>query len=117
MFMTLFHVAVGGAIGSVLRYLSVAGIGTPIGTMVVNILGSFAMGVLFVVLANRTALSPLLMTGVLGLPLFRPSRLTRYDCGTAGPPCRPHSTCWARSSCLFLRRPSVLPSPAEPLHE
>ena len=66
MILTLTQVAIGGAIGSVLRYLSVAGIGAPLGVLLVNVLGSFAMGVLFVVLASRTSLSPLLMTGVLG---------------------------------------------------
>jgi len=66
MILTLSYVAIGGAIGSLLRYLMVVGIGAPLGTLVVNILGSFAMGVLFVVLATRTSLSPLLMTGVLG---------------------------------------------------
>jgi fluoride exporter len=66
MILTLTQVAIGGAIGSVLRYLMVVGVGTPIATLLVNIIGSFAMGVLFVVLANRSSLSPLLMTGVLG---------------------------------------------------
>lgn len=66
MIMTLSQVAVGGAIGSVLRYLMVAGIGAPMGTLAVNAIGSFAIGVLFVTLASRTGLSPLLMTGVLG---------------------------------------------------
>jgi CrcB protein len=64
--MTLILVAIGGAIGSVLRYLTVSAIGTPWGTAAVNVTGSFAMGVLFVALANRTQLSPLLMTGILG---------------------------------------------------
>jgi fluoride exporter len=66
MFLTLTQVAVGGAIGSVLRYLMVVGIGAPMATLLVNVLGSFAMGVLFITLATRTSLSPLLMTGVLG---------------------------------------------------
>jgi fluoride exporter len=66
MILTLSYVAIGGAIGSALRYLMVVGVGTPIATLLVNILGSFAMGVLFVMLANRSSLSPLLMTGVLG---------------------------------------------------
>jgi fluoride exporter len=66
MFLTLTQVAIGGAIGSVLRYLMVVQVGTPIATLVVNVVGSFAMGVLFVTLASRTSLSPLLMTGVLG---------------------------------------------------
>jgi fluoride exporter len=66
MILTLSYVAIGGAIGSVLRYLVVVGVGAPIATLLVNILGSFAIGILFVVLANRSSLSPLLMTGVLG---------------------------------------------------
>ncbi len=66
MFLTLTQVAIGGAVGSVLRYLLVVGIGAPAATLVVNVLGSFTMGVLFIMLATRTSLSPLLMTGVLG---------------------------------------------------
>ncbi len=66
MFLTLFQVAIGGAIGSVLRTLMVVGIGAPMATLAINVLGSFAMGVLFITLAARTSLSPLLMTGVLG---------------------------------------------------
>ena len=66
MFYTLSQVALGGAIGSVLRYASISAVGAPFGTFVVNVAGSFAMGVLFVVLTSRTQLSPLLMTGVLG---------------------------------------------------
>lgn len=66
MFLTLSQVALGGAIGSVLRYLTVLAAGAPLGTAIVNIAGSFAMGVLFVLLSSRTAISPLLMTGVLG---------------------------------------------------
>ncbi|MGL6210130.1 MAG: fluoride efflux transporter FluC [Paracoccaceae bacterium] len=61
---TLTQIAVGGAIGSVLRFLTVAAIGAPLGTAVVNVLGSFAIGVAFVLLSDR--LSPLLITGVLG---------------------------------------------------
>ena len=66
MILTLTQVAVGGAIGSVLRYLMVAAVSAPISTVFVNILGSFAMGVLYILLATRTSLSPLLMTGFLG---------------------------------------------------
>jgi CrcB protein len=66
MFLTLTQVALGGAIGSVLRYLTTSLAGAPLGTAVVNVLGSLVMGMLFVTLASRSALSPLLMTGVLG---------------------------------------------------
>lgn len=71
---TLFTVALGGAIGASGRYLvnvtatRVIGHGYPAGTMIVNVLGSFLMGVLFVVLAKKggNVLAPFLMTGVLG---------------------------------------------------
>ncbi len=58
--MNLVYVATGGAIGSVLRFLmqrvvgEVAGKGFPYGTMLVNISGSFAMGVLIGWLARST---------------------------------------------------------------
>ena len=74
MFTTLTQVALGGAIGAALRYLSNVGAmrlfgpGFPYATLFVNILGSFAMGLLVVTLAKKggTALAPFLMTGVLG---------------------------------------------------
>lgn len=74
MFGTLATVALGGAIGASLRYLTnmsvmrLVGPGFPYGTMVANVLGSFLMGVLVVVLARRggMAYAPFLMTGFLG---------------------------------------------------
>jgi len=74
MFTTLTQVALGGAIGASLRYLSNVGAmrlfgpGFPYATLFVNILGSFAMGLLVVTLAKKggTALAPFLMTGILG---------------------------------------------------
>lgn len=66
MFWTLLQVGIGGAIGSVLRHLTVAAFGAPWAVAAVNVLGSFVMGVLFVTLISRVHLSPLLMTGVLG---------------------------------------------------
>lgn len=71
---TLLHVALGGAIGSALRYLTgvatlrAFGPGFPWGTVIVNILGSFVMGALVVILAQKggTRLAPFLMTGILG---------------------------------------------------
>ena len=69
----VLQVALGGAAGAVARHgVNIGagrlfGPGFPVGTVVVNILGSFLMGVLVVVLAARgNALSPLLMTGLLG---------------------------------------------------
>ena len=64
MIWTMFQVALGGAIGSVLRFLTVAFVGAPVATLIVNIVGCFAMGIAFVALSAR--LSPVLMTGVLG---------------------------------------------------
>lgn len=75
MFSTLFLVALGGAIGASLRYLSgvailrVVGLTElPVGIVIVNVIGSFLMGVFVVAAAHRgmTHLSPLVMTGILG---------------------------------------------------
>ena len=74
MIQTLLFVALGGALGSALRYLvnitlpRLMGHGFPYATMTVNVLGSFAMGVLVVVLAMKggNRFAPFLMTGVLG---------------------------------------------------
>jgi CrcB protein len=70
----LISVAIGGAVGASLRYLTglatirLIGPGYPWGTITVNIVGSFVMGVIVVLLAakSETRLAPLLMTGVLG---------------------------------------------------
>lgn len=70
----LLQVAIGGALGASARYLTGIGMtrllgrGFPWGTLTVNFLGSFLMGVLVVVLAHKTdnRLAPLLMTGLLG---------------------------------------------------
>ena len=74
MFVTLAQVALGGAIGASARYLTgvaairLIGPGFPWATLIVNVLGSFAMGVLVVVLAHKsgTRMAPFLMTGLLG---------------------------------------------------
>jgi fluoride exporter len=70
---TLTQVAAGGAIGAVLRFITVLaaarvfGLNFPIGTLAVNIAGSFAMGFLFVILNVRgSGLQPFLLTGILG---------------------------------------------------
>lgn len=67
------QVAIGGAIGASARYtvyraLIWHGPGFPVATAVVNILGSFAMGLLAAGMAHRwgNGYAPLLLTGVLG---------------------------------------------------
>jgi CrcB protein len=69
-------VAVGGAVGSVARYLMASSIQTatgwafPLGTVLVNILGCFLIGILYVLLVARPDprhdLRALLMVGVMG---------------------------------------------------
>jgi CrcB protein len=74
MIQTLSLVALGGALGSAARYLVNVGAlrafgpGFPVATMAVNILGSFAMGLLMVALAQLGGqrFAPFLMTGILG---------------------------------------------------
>lgn len=74
MIYNILQVAAGGAVGSVLRYLTTLGAGRafgtgfPLGTLVVNVVGSFLMGALVGLLGRHGAnhLAPLLMTGVLG---------------------------------------------------
>ena len=72
--MTLLQVALGGAIGASVRYLTNVAVmrgigpGLPYGTLIVNVAGSFLMGALVVLLAHKsgTRFAPFLMTGVLG---------------------------------------------------
>ena len=72
--MTTLQVALGGAIGATLRFLTGIGIlrlvgpGFPLTVLGVNVLGSFFMG-LFVVFATQrgvTQLNPFVLTGLLG---------------------------------------------------
>lgn len=73
----IFFIALGGAIGSLCRYWVAAGTYSllgqdfPYGTLAVNFLGSFVMGLLFVLLLERfngigEQLRPLLLIGFLG---------------------------------------------------
>ena len=75
MFQNVLHVALGGAVGAALRYLT--GIGVvrafghtefPLAILTVNVLGSFVMGFFVVAAAKHglTHFSPLVMTGLLG---------------------------------------------------
>lgn len=64
----VISVALGGALGSVLRYLVGLVVAFPMGTLTVNVIGSFAIGLIWVHLADRGLQHwlPFLMTGVLG---------------------------------------------------
>ena len=68
----ILMVAAGGAAGSVARYLTGLAAarlvpGFPAGTLAVNVLGSFLIGLAFVWLTGpRAGLSPLLVAGFLG---------------------------------------------------
>lgn len=72
----LLPVALGGALGASARYgvgalmLRLMGTGYPWGTLTVNVLGGFAMGLLLEALALRFSISPelrlLVVTGFLG---------------------------------------------------
>jgi CrcB protein len=64
MFYATLQVALGGAVGSALRFVIVQSLGGPWAVMLVNVLGSFAIGILAVTLSTR--LSPLVITGILG---------------------------------------------------
>jgi CrcB protein len=69
-------VAIGGAVGSIARYLMASGIQTatawefPLGTVLVNIVGCFLIGILYVLLVARPdprhELRALLIVGVMG---------------------------------------------------
>jgi fluoride exporter len=68
-------VAAGGAIGAALRYsvivasIRIIGPGFPLGTMIVNVAGSFIMGIMAILLMERmqgSALIPFVMVGILG---------------------------------------------------
>lgn len=75
MISTLSLVALGGAIGASLRWLTGVAVlrafgptDFPLAIITVNVVGSFLMGVFVVAAAHKglTHLSPLIMTGVLG---------------------------------------------------
>ncbi len=72
----IFWIALGGAMGAVLRYLLGSGINTllpldfPLGTLLVNVLGCFAIGAVFAALGSNqnfeTTLRPFFVIGILG---------------------------------------------------
>ncbi len=96
MIQTLFQVALGGALGASARYMTnvaamrLIGPGFPWGTAVANVLGSFLMGVLVIMLAEKdaTRMAPFLLTGLLGgfttFSAFSLDALTIWERGQTG---------------------------------
>ncbi|MBL4918360.1 fluoride efflux transporter CrcB [Szabonella alba] len=96
MIWTLSQVALGGAIGSMLRHLAnigaarLFGHGFPFGILLINAFGSFLMGVMVVVLAKfgGTRHAPFLMSGILGgfttFSAFSLDAATLWERGQAG---------------------------------
>lgn len=69
MIWTLSQVALGGALGACLRFLFTQVVRAPLGTLVVNVAGSLAIGVLAVWLLGPKGpapAAPFLITGILG---------------------------------------------------
>jgi CrcB protein len=66
--MTYLIIALGGALGAVTRYVIASAVAFPLGTLTVNVLGSFIMGLAFVWFSTKTSAHwPLfVMTGFLG---------------------------------------------------
>lgn len=95
----LLTVAAGGMVGAVLRYLvnvatlRLAGPGFPLGTMIVNVAGSFAMGALVAAMALSWNASQemrlFLAVGLLGsfttFSTFSLDTYTLYERGAFGP--------------------------------
>ena len=96
--MQLLLVALGGAVGSVGRYLvgvlavRIAGVTFPWGTLAVNVAGSFAIGILTELILRRFSGSPelrlLLITGFLGgfttLSSFSLDAMVLFERGAVG---------------------------------
>ena len=93
--MTLLLVALGGALGSVLRYKidgwvqAGAGGAFPWGILVVNVTGAFVAGLLMTVLLERTSVSDEVRTGLLvgvlgGYTTFSTFSLQSLDLADAG---------------------------------
>lgn len=96
MFLTFLSVALGGAIGAVMRFgvglvvVRLSGPGFPVATLTVNVVGSFLMGLCAVWLFQRglTSWQPFVLTGILGgfttFSAFSLEAFTLFERGQAG---------------------------------
>jgi len=97
MISTLVQVALGGALGASARFLTGIAVarafgvgGFPVGVLLVNVIGSFLMGVFVVFAAHRgaTHMSPFVMTGLLGgfttFSAFSLEAVTLFERGVTG---------------------------------
>ncbi len=88
MMKTLIMVALGGALGASLRYLVGLAVGFPFGTLAVNVTGSLAIGMVWVLADKTSLLLPFLMTGLLGgfttFSAFSLDTLRLVEVGRAG---------------------------------
>ncbi len=91
----LLQVALGGALGASARYLTgiaalrLLGAGFPWGTLIANVAGSFAMGLLVVAATQgESRLGPFLLTGLLGgfttFSAFSLDAVSLFERGQAG---------------------------------
>ncbi|MFT4960833.1 MAG: CrcB protein [Paracoccaceae bacterium] len=98
MISTISLVALGGAIGASLRYLTGVGVVRlfghqefPLAIITVNVIGSFLMGVFVIFAAQRglTHYGPFVMTGILGgfttFSAFSLETITLFERGAIGP--------------------------------
>jgi len=96
MWITAAYVALGGAIGAALRFLTGVYVGRfatgqlPLGVLTANVVGSFVMGLVVVYLGQRNApeWQPFLMTGILGgyttFSAFSLETVTLFEKGLVG---------------------------------
>lgn len=90
MILTVLQVALGGAIGASLRFSVASLVAFPLGTLAVNVVGSFLMGLVFVLLAEKglERWMPFTMAGVLGgfttFSAFSLDALKLYEAGRIG---------------------------------
>ncbi|TMV03285.1 fluoride efflux transporter CrcB [Ruegeria sediminis] len=97
MFSSVLQVALGGAVGATLRYLTGMGVfrvlgpqDFPVAIILVNVVGSFLMGIFVVAAAHRELhhLSPLVVTGLMGgfttFSAFSLEAVTLYERGAVG---------------------------------